>query len=123
MFNSIMTSLCISLQGTLFERKPKKGSLKEHAENWHYSMNEREAPPYLLVTEEFKVRNDLITKLHARDGQISTTRESSKRGRAHWCPNHYQQHYFGETTSGADPRVAIYYHALGLVNAREARLV
>lgn len=124
MFKSIMTSFCICLQGTVFERKPKKCSLKDNKDTWYYSMEGREeSPPYLLVAEEFKVRNDLITKLHTRD--TITSRESSRRGRAKWLPDLYEQVYYGgnEPTTGPDPSIEVYYRMLGLNQTREHRLI
>lgn len=124
MFRRIMTSFCICLQGTVFERRPKH-AFKDRHDLWYYSMEGREnAPPYLLVADEFKVRNDLITKLHGRDGQLLATRDSSKRGRAKWLPDMYEQYYSctNEPTAG-DPRVEVYYSSLGLGLTREPRTI
>jgi hypothetical protein len=122
MFKSIMTSLCICLQGTLFERRAKKGHKKERPETWYYSVEEAETkePPYLMVAEEFKVKNDLITKLHTRDKNLMGT-DVSKAGRARWCPDLYEQCYTPSVKSGADPSVEVYYRALGLFHARDPR--
>jgi hypothetical protein len=121
MFKSIMTSFCICLQGTVFQRKPRKGCIKGRDDTWYYSAEgHEECPPYLLVAEEFKVKNDLITKMHTRDGNLVSSRESAKRGRAKWLPDLYEQVYAGPVSEyGFDPRVEVYYRTLGLAQTRE----
>lgn len=118
MFKSIYTSFCICLQGTVFEMRKRKGVIKEN-EKWYYSLEKGdEAKPYILVAEEFKVRNDLITKLHTRDGKLLSARESSAKGRAKWNPNQYTQDYLGPSGPGSDPTIEVYYRSLGLAQAR-----
>lgn len=125
MFKSIMTSFCICLQGTVFERRAKKAHMKDRDETWYYSMEGPEEPPYILVAEEFKIRNDLLTKMHTRDGHLSTSRDASKKGRAKWCPDFYEQVYYGPAieASTGDPAVEVYYRALGLANTREPHAI
>lgn len=125
MFRNILTSFCICLQGTVFERGPRKRAVKERQETWYYSVDQdEECKPYLMVAEEFKVKYDLITKLHTRDGQLLSGRDASKRGRAKWCPEKYEQVYHQtHEPSCTDPRVEVYYQALGLSSTREPNTI
>lgn len=125
MFRNILTSMSICLQGTLFERRPRKGGLAPKPETWYYSIDEHDnAPPYLMVAEEFKVRYDFMTKLHTRDGQLLSGRDASKKGRAKWCPEKYEQVYnCSNEPSCNDPRIAVYYNALGLGVVREPSII
>jgi hypothetical protein len=124
MFRKLLTSVSICLQGTLFERRPHKPVIREKQETWYYSLDENGAKPYLMVAEEFKVKYDLITKLHSRDGQLLNGRDSSKRGRAKWCPEQHEQVYEMTNEPGShDPRVAVYYNALGLGYSREVNMI
>ena len=111
MFRKLLTSVSICLQGTVFERRPRKPQVRDRQETWYYSIEEAEAPPYLMVAEEFKVKYDLISKMHTRDGGV----ESSRRGRAKWNPEKHEQVYHcSHEPHGTDPKVEVYYNALGL---------
>jgi hypothetical protein len=122
MFRHILTSFCICLQGTVFQRGPRKRAVKERQEHWYYSVDQEEQDnkPYLMVAEEFKIKYDLITKMHTRDGHLLSGRDASNRGRAKWNPEKHEQVYqMVNEPGGADPRVEVYYQALGLGQTRE----
>jgi hypothetical protein len=122
MFRKILTSMSICLQGTLFERRLRRAVVRDKQETWYYSVDEQAGKPYLMVAEEFKIKYDLITKLHNVDGQLLNGRDSSKRARAKWCPEKHEQVYdMRNEPHSSDPRVAVYYNALGLGLSREAR--
>lgn len=116
MFRKLLTSMSICLQGTCFERRPRERQQRDRVETWYYSLDEANAPPYLMVAEEFKIKYDLITKLHTRDGHLLSGRDASKRGRAKWNPEKHEQVYqmTNEPSPNTDPKVEVYYNALGL---------
>lgn len=117
MFRKLLTSMSICLQGTCFERRPRERQVPDRSETWYYSIEEAEVPPYLMVAEEFKIKYDLITKLHSRDSQMLSGRDASRRGRAKWNPEKHEQMYHvthEPNTSAPDPKVEVYYNALGL---------
>ena len=119
MFKSLMNMLSISLQGTLFSSKPKKKAPSTY-DLLMYSMDmvDRE-PPYVLVAEEFKIKHDLISKLHSVDNRLQATRSESRKGRARWCPDVYEQNYGGPKPIALDPQIEVYSRALGLSRTRE----
>lgn len=124
MFRDIITSMSICLQGTLFERRPRKGPLPDRPESWYYSVEEHEdEKPYLMVAEQYKVRYDFMTRLHTRDAHLLKGRDSSKAGRAKWFSDNYEQCYhMAKAPNCNDPRIAVYYNALGLGIVREVQL-
>jgi hypothetical protein len=125
MFRKIITSMSICLQGTVFQRRPRKGAVAPKQETWYYSLEQAEnAPPYLMVAEEFKVKYDFMTKVHGIDGHLLSGRDASKRGRAKWCPEKHEQVYdCRHEPHSSDPRVAVYYNALGLGVSREIQTI
>jgi hypothetical protein len=68
MFRSIITSLSIYLQGTVFERRPRvKG--KQNPEAWMHidedESNHEIVQPYVIVEQELEMTPDLISKLYS----------------------------------------------------------
>jgi hypothetical protein len=112
--------MSICLQGTCFERRPRERHVPDRPENWYYSIDGGEAPPYLMVAEEFKIKYDLITKLHSRDQHKLCGREASNRGRAKWNPEKHEQmyHMTNEPHTAPDPKVEVYYNALGFGHSK-----
>jgi hypothetical protein len=123
MFKSIYQSLSICLQGTLFRRHSTKASQHRETEVlWSYSMDgQSTCPPYVLTTEEYKIKNDLITKIHCADNRLQESRTEDRRGRAKWLPDFYEQTYDPPAGPGPNPQVELYYRTLGLSIAREPR--
>lgn len=124
MLQSIFTRLAISLQGTPLSPRAKKHHYKENLpETWSYSMDTVTAiAPYVMTTEEYKIKNDLITKLHSVDNRLQEGRVEAKKGRARWCPDVYEQTYHGEALPALNPQIEIYGRSLGLAKVKEARL-
>ena len=119
MFKSIFNMLSISLQGTIFASKHKqKASTTYDLLMYSMDMADRE-PPYVLVAEEFKIKHDLISKLHSVDNRLQATRVESRKGRARWCPDVYEQAYDGPAPVALDPQIEVYSRALGLSRTRE----
>jgi hypothetical protein len=122
MFKAIWNALSICLEGTMFRSRPKQQCHHDTDNLWEYSMDGRpEYHPYVLTQEEYKIKFDLISKLHSVDNRLQETREEYKRGRAKWIPDMHQQHYDPPAPPPPNPQVELYYRTLGLNMAREPR--
>ncbi|HEY9791219.1 MAG TPA: hypothetical protein V6D22_12520 [Candidatus Obscuribacterales bacterium] len=122
MFKAIKNVLSICLEGTIFRSKPKQQT--QRTDNlWSYSMEgKNEYHPYVLTQEEYKIKFDLITKLHSVDNRLQESREEHKRGCAKWVPEKHQQVYETPAPPPPNPQIELYYKALGLNIAREPRI-
>jgi hypothetical protein len=120
MFRSIFTSLSICLQGTVFERRPKVKAKSEHDECQSHSheTDEEEYPPYLIMMDASAVKKDLISRMHGAGSRSVVRRTEGKEGRQKWCRNSNEQPYV-EARAKVDPKVEVYWKALGLGSAQE----
>jgi hypothetical protein len=117
-----MNALSICLTGTIFERRAAREFFSQPAA-WDYSFEAGQVPPYVLTQEEFKIKRDLLTKVHSCDNRLAEEREGVRKAKAKWCPDIYEQIYEPPAApSQGDPQVEVYYHSLGLANIREARV-
>ena len=122
MFKAIGNAVAICLQGTIFERRPKHAATAKY-ELWAYSFDQEKAPPYVLTQEEYKVKNDIITKHHTTENRLQEKRSENRRARAKWSPDVYEQIYIPPVLPAMNnPQVEIYYRTLGLHLARDARI-
>jgi hypothetical protein len=121
MFKSISDALGICLQGTIFSYRAKNTGKGRSCELWQYSMENADAPPYVITQEEYIVRHDLITKLHSVDNRLQEHRLEARRCRAKWLPDHHQQTYELPNPPAPNPQVELYYRTLGLNIARDPR--
>lgn len=118
MFKSIFNQLSICLEGTWFRRKHKPKSFDRHiAEE---SENAAPCHNYVLTTSSKDIKKDIISKLQGADSRLVERRVSTKKGRAKWCPNLNEQSYGGPKAGVTlDPKIEVYWRALGLANAQE----
>lgn len=119
MFRTLRDKLSICLEGTILFSRPK-----EHARRpgglWSYSLQGPAAyHPYVLTQDEYKIKFDLISKLHSVDNRLQATREQYRRGRAKWMPDLHQQTYDPPLAPPPNPQVELYYKLLGLACTRE----
>lgn len=121
MFNTLFDSFSICLQGTIFERRPRRAVLNKSAESaWSYDVSAgSKAPPYVLTNEEWKIKDDILTKWHSVANGLQELRQEDRRGRAKWFIELYQQFYSPKRAVPPDPKIEVYYKTLGLNLARD----
>src|SRR5437588_10635112 len=91
MFKRIADAVSILFQGTIFESRHKREILKSD-QLWEYCVDGLvRTPPYVLTHDEFKIKNDLITKLRSTDNRLQAVRDGVKKARARWLPDFYEQ--------------------------------
>jgi hypothetical protein len=115
MFKFINDTVAICLEGTAFRRRNKKTPNQPISEQvCSYSPESQSpSPPYVLTQEEYKIKNDLISKLHSTDNRLQETRQRDRRGRAKWIPLHNEQVYNPPTPTASSPQLEVYYKILG----------
>ena len=121
MFKAIFDAFSIYLEGTMFRRRHKHAWRQKYASTlWGHPLEMDSAtPPYVLIQEEYKIKNDVITKFHYADNWLQEARIEDKRGRAKWLPSLYQQVYDPPLGPAPNMQVELYYRVLGLNMARD----
>lgn len=113
MFQKVVTSLSLCLQGTPleFRAKPRACHAEQGAE---YSTERSLAPGYLLTTEEYRIKRDLLTRLHTCDNRLRDIRGKANEARARLFPDYHEQTYCVPLQGMRNPQIELYYRKLGL---------